>query len=133
MEVPTAIGRWENGKRDVLIERSGGPNVDAREIKAMGLHCSIYESAGWISRNSVNRLVVCSLEMPIRSNPERDREIRGMLIDRTVAIIPQLVSIVAEGLAKVIQFGPCGVTRRTRQTIFASKRGNGSHFVQGQG
>src|SRR6202043_101885 len=99
----------------------------------MGLHCSIYESAGCVSRNRVNRLVVCSLEMPIRSDPKRDREIRGMLIDRTVAIISQLVSIIPKGLAEVVQSRPRVVAGQTRKAIFPSKRGNSSHFMQGQG
>ena len=80
----------------------------------MGLDCAICESAGWISRNSVNRLVVCSLEMPIWGDPKRNRKIRRMLIDRAVAIVSQLVSIIAESLTEVIQFRPCRVTGRTR-------------------
>src|SRR5580704_11159340 len=61
--------------------------------------------------------------MPDRRDAEGDRPVGGILPDRCVPIVHQLISVVFELLSKVIQHRPGFVARRTPQAILASERG----------
>lgn len=51
--------------------------------------------------------------------------IRGMLKNRRIAFVPQLVAVVLKHLPEVVQLRPSFMARRARQPIFARKSRNG--------
>src|SRR5580698_402769 len=57
--------------------------------------------------------------MPDRRDAERNRKVGRVLPDRRVAIVHQLVAVVAKHLAKIIQLRPRRMARRTRQTVLS--------------
>ena len=62
--------------------------------------------------------------MPYRNRAERNRNVRGLLIDGGVAARHQLVAIVLECLTKIVELGPGLVTIGTTQVVLSGKSRN---------
>src|ERR1039457_7637336 len=60
--------------------------------------------------------------MPHRDHTESYGPIAGILPDRCIPVVHQLIAVVFEFLAEEIQHGPALMTRRTAQTVFSGKR-----------
>jgi hypothetical protein len=90
VKCPRVIRRWQNVKREVLGECSGGMKVQPAPVKAMSRNL----------RFSCCRLVHCyfvrAVPMPLRRNPERHRPVRWALENGGISIVPHLISVVFE-------------------------------------
>src|SRR5882762_4739861 len=88
---------------DVLGQRSGGQNVHAGKIEPVGREPSLNGSP----RSLIGYIgAIHTLAMPLRRHAKRHRPISRLLKDGSVAIVPHLVAVVLERLAKVVQLGP---------------------------
>ena len=70
--------------------------------------------------------------MPIGRHPHCYRPVGGALPNGRVAIVHELVSVVAEDLAEVVQLGPCRVTSRARQPVLSGKGRDRSNIAAGE-
>src|SRR5690348_7012421 len=70
--------------------------------------------------------------MPVRRAAKRDRPIGGVLPDRSIAIIHELVAVVLEAPAEVVQHRPGNMTSRATETVFSGKGWNGVSGGNGQ-
>src|SRR5579862_9696287 len=70
--------------------------------------------------------------MPVWSDAERDRPIGWVLPDRRVAIVHELIPVIFELLAEIIQHRPCFMAGGAAQAIFASKCRQGISSGQGR-
>src|SRR6266700_1790280 len=118
------IRRRQNRERNVLIQGSGRPHIEAGKVEPLLCSCSGVLTGG---PDVIDCLVVYSLPMPLRRDAEGDWEIARLLVDRGVVLVHELISVVTEGLPKVVKFRPSGVASRTRQAILPGKCGNGPH------
>src|ERR1700690_3179379 len=71
--------------------------------------------------------------MPIGSDAHRNREIRRILIARRIAIVAELIAVIAKNLAEIIELGPSFVARGAGQTVFPGKGRNSGDFMQPKG
>ena len=69
----------------------------------------------------IDRDFIDALAAPERGNTQSDRPVRSVLPDRGIPIVHELVAIVFEVLAEVIQHGPGFMTGRTPQSVFPGK------------
>ena len=69
----------------------------------------------------------------MRNNAEGDRPVRRILPDRSIPIIHQLIAVVLELLAKVVEHRPGFVAGGAAQTIFARESGKGVRVADGKG
>ena len=61
--------------------------------------------------------------VPDRNDAERDRPIAGILPDRGIPVVHQLVAVVFEFLAKEIQHRPASWQAEQRKPYFLAKAG----------
>src|SRR5580704_1443101 len=71
--------------------------------------------AGW----SVNQRAVLALSVPNGCDAERHRPIRRLLVDRSVAIVPQLIAVILECLPERAKHRPGKMACRARHSILA--------------
>src|SRR6266446_1175003 len=111
---------------DVLGQRSGGQNVHAGKIEPVGREPSFGRAIG---RGIEDVRTVRTHTMPLRRHAKRHRPISRLLKDGSVAIIPHLVAVVLERLAKVVQLGPGFVTRRTWHAVLPRESRDGVNLA----
>src|SRR6266542_3874582 len=70
---------------------------------------------------SIECNLICAFAVPERRHAEGDRPIGGILPDRRIAVVHELIAVVFELLSKVIQHRPCFMTSRTSQAIFSGE------------
>src|ERR1700757_1186136 len=107
-------------ERDVLGKRSRSPDVQAGKIKPVGRD-ALFELR---TIRLVDRHFVRVFQMPLWRYAEGNREISGVLIDRQILIITQLIPIVLERDTKVIQKRPTDMACRTGKTVLSRERRN---------
>src|ERR1700722_8259538 len=122
LEVPRSVlvRRRQENERYSFVERPGRPQVHPGKIKSVLLHRARDErrtrsTAG----NRVDRQIICALSMPVRRYTKCDWKVARVLPDGRVALVAQLIAIVAKHLPEVIQLRPRVMTCRTRQSILS--------------
>src|ERR1700686_1927175 len=112
------IGRREDIEGNILFQRAAGVEVETAEIETRRgdplLDLAAF-SAG------VDGNFAGAYPMPDRQDTERYRPVSGILPDRSIALVHELVAVVFELLAEVIQHGPTFMTGRTAQAVFSSE------------
>src|ERR1700730_4981679 len=114
MEGGCIVGGWQNIKREILLQRAARMEVQPADIEARG--CNPGDSGALVNRHFTRAYPV-----PDRSNAERDRPIPGILPNRSVTVVHELVPVIFEFLAKIVQHGPGFMTRRAAQSILPGK------------
>src|SRR6516225_1727708 len=119
MESAGVVRRGHKQKANVLSKRPGGKNVQAGKVKTMGDQPAFVRGAGSRVRDV---RVVHAFAMPVRSNTEGDRPIRGVLVDGGIAFISHLISVVLELLPKRAEPRPNFVARGAGHAVLACER-----------
>src|ERR1700741_2626873 len=96
------------------------------KIKGAEVEAGTCNSLNGGSRNrppgvGVNRNFAGTDPMPDRRDAEGDRPVTRILPDRRIAIVHQLIAVVFEFLAEVVEHWPRLVAGRTGETILASE------------
>src|ERR1700676_2326613 len=108
------IGGREHIEGNILLQSAAGMEVETAEIETRRgdplLDLAAF-SAG------VDGNFAGADPMPDRKDTERYRPVSGILPDRSIALVHELVAVVFEFLAKVIQHGPTFMTGRTAEAV----------------
>src|SRR5579863_1143143 len=125
VEGGSVVRRRENVEREVLLQSPAGVKVEAAKIEAgRGNACDRVICAGKsTTRVGIHENLAGAHAVPDRCDTEGHRPVAGILPDRSIAIIHQLVAVVFELLAKVVEHGPRLMASRTAQAIFAREGG----------
>ena len=99
-------------ERDVLLQRAASQNVQSAKIESCGRQAGL--AAGGIGGYFVDALAA-----PERRHAQRDRPVPRVLPDGSVFVVHQLVAVVFEFLAEVIEHGPGFVAGGTTKPILA--------------
>src|SRR4051812_17557160 len=109
----TWVDGWNKKETDVLGESAAGKDVDAGKVEAIRREMPVDRSACRVTRNRILRHATCAFIMPMRRDTHGDWPVRRVLINGGVAIVHQLVAVIAKVLPETIQLRPCFVTSRT--------------------
>src|SRR5437763_2440225 len=108
---------------NVLVQRARRQDIHAGEVESLCRN-SQHSSYGLIDRKGT-----VALTMPIRSDAKRYRPVRRLLKYRGITVIAQLIAVIFEHLAEVVQLGPGFVTGRARKPILAGKCGDSARLL----
>src|SRR5260370_14487370 len=112
------IRRWKHIEREVLFQRAAGVEVETAYIKA-GSGNPGDRRIG--SGSGVNQDLASAHPVPNRQDAEGDRPVSGILPDRGVAVVHELIAVVFEFLAEVVEHGPGLVAGRAAQAVFSGE------------
>ncbi len=124
------VRRRQHIEREILFERAAGVEVETAKIEAGtrdALDCctSHHGTSRTIRRVGINRHLAGAHAVPDRRDAERDRPVPGVLPDRGIAVVHELVAVVFELLSKVVQHRPGLMAGRAAQSIFSGEGGQG--------
>src|SRR5260370_37123496 len=85
------------------------------------------------SRPLVDRNLAGAHPMPDRDDAERNRPIAGVLPDRSIPVVHELVAVVFEFLAKIIQHRPGLMTGGAAEAVLPGERRKGVRILVAQG
>ena len=117
---------------DVLVERPQHQEVGAGDVEARLGDGPLHRPAGGIPRYGVHRLVGRALQAPLRGGADAEGDVGGVLPDRRVTIVAELVASVLEPLAERVELGPRGVTGRTWQAVLPGEGRDRRGLVNGE-
>src|SRR5262249_7103648 len=109
---------------NVLVQRSRRPQVQTGKVEARGRDIRFREVARDDAWSLVEGHTIGILPVPLRGDADTDGEITQVLPDGSITVVHQLVAIVFEDLAEIIQLGPGFVTGGATKPVFAGEGGN---------
>src|SRR6266436_7034439 len=116
MERSSAVGGGNHEERNVFVQRAGGQDVQAGEVEP------VRRNALHTRRGLIDQHFVCIFPMPVGGHAEADRPIRWLVENRSVFIVPELVTVVLEDLSEVIELGPSFMASGTGQSELTCER-----------
>src|ERR1700693_1773710 len=121
MKVAIVVQSRLQREGDILVQGAGGPDVEALDVESRSCDLRLGLSVGGIAGSHVNRNAIAGFPIPCRHRAECNRKVRSLLIDGGVAAGHQLVAIILERLAKIVELGPSLVTIGTPQVVLSGE------------
>src|SRR3984893_10491072 len=110
------IGGRQDIEGNILFQSAAGVEIETAEIETRRGD-PLFDLAA----AAVDDLFAFADPMPDRKDTEGDWPVRWILPDRSIALVHELVAVVFELLAEVIQHGPTFMTGRTTQAVLSGE------------
>src|ERR1700758_1297426 len=110
MESTRVVRRRDQQEGNILLQRTTGKNVQPGKIKTVS--GDVRFTRGRSEGRRVDRDFVAALSMPIRRNTKGGRPEGVILPDGSVPVVHELIAVVLESPAEIVQHRPGDVTGR---------------------